>query len=153
MKFDQSGSFLSRVKKLYDPATLAVAPSDGQESELIDLADTGIDDEIADPYEELIEAGDESQDAVAQAAEAVAEPAAIPVARPTDFAPTSSDFEERRAALPAIGEVRELFAQLQVHRGEGGKIVIEAPPEAASTLGALFQGMAALLQEAARNGR
>ena len=36
-----------------------------------------------------------------------------------------------------MGEVRDLFSQLQVRRGNSGNIVIEAPPEAASTLSAL----------------
>jgi hypothetical protein len=54
------------------------------------------------------------------------------------------------AALPALAEVREFFAQLQVRREASGKVVIEAPAEAASTLGALFEGMAALLQSVAR---
>ena len=53
------------------------------------------------------------------------------------------------AALPSAGEVREFFSQLQVRRAAGGNVVIEAPPEAASTLGALFEGMAALLQAVA----
>jgi hypothetical protein len=54
------------------------------------------------------------------------------------------------AALPGMGEVRQLFSQLQVRREPGGKVVIEAPADAASTLSALFEGMAALLQSAAQ---
>ena len=50
------------------------------------------------------------------------------------------------AALPSAGEVRQFFGQLQVRRADNGRVVIEAPAEAASTLGALFEGMAALLQ-------
>jgi hypothetical protein len=57
------------------------------------------------------------------------------------------------AALPAAGEVREFFSQLQVRRAPSGNVLIEAPPEAASTLGALFEGMAALLQSVAGNKR
>ena len=57
------------------------------------------------------------------------------------------------AALPAAGEVREFFSQLQVRRAPSGNVVIEAPAEAASTLGALFEGMAALLQSVAGNQR
>ena len=53
------------------------------------------------------------------------------------------------AALPAAGDVREFFSQLQVSRAPSGNVIIEAPPEAASTLGALFEGMAALLQSVA----
>ena len=73
VKFDQSGSFLSRVRKLYDPATLAAAAAVGgsEEIELTDLADVGLDDEVADPFEELIEAGDESQDQVEPSAELI----------------------------------------------------------------------------------
>jgi len=52
--------------------------------------------------------------------------------------------------MPAAGDVREFFSQLQVRRERTGNIIIEAPPEAASTLGALFEGMAALLQAVAR---
>ena len=54
------------------------------------------------------------------------------------------------AAMPSSGEVREFFSQLQVRREVSGKVVIEAPAEAASTLGALFEGMAALLQSVAK---
>jgi hypothetical protein len=156
IKFDQAGSFLARVKKLYDPATLAAASAVGgsEEIELADLADAGIDDEISDPYEELIEAGDESQDevgvGVGVAAVAPAEAAPVAALPPPEPGPESVKADERRAALPDMAEVRGLFAQLQVRKGDGGKVVIEAPPEAASTLGALFEGMAALLQAAAQ---
>jgi superfamily II DNA or RNA helicase len=157
VKFDQAGSFLSRVQKLYDPATLAAATAVGgtEEIELTDLADVGLDDEVADPFEELIEAGDESRDVVGApteisdeltpaAATATAEPAAlIPPETALPAAPA-------KAALPGMGEVRELFAQLQVRREPTGKFVIEAPPQAASTLSALFEGMAALLQAASQ---
>ena len=79
VKFDQAGSFLARVRKLYDPATLAAATLTGggesEEIEMIELADAGLDDEVADPFEEVIEAGDESQDQVEPGPEALAEPA------------------------------------------------------------------------------
>ena len=159
VKFDQAGSFLSRVQKLYDPATLAAATAVGgtEEIELTDLAvDVGLDDEVADPFEELIEAGDESHDPVepecvetAEAAvlatESTAEPATIPL--PSDEPSTAV---AAVAALPPMGDVRQLFSQLHVRRESSGKIVIEAPAEAASTLSALFEGMAALLQAAAQ---
>jgi len=51
-----------------------------------------------------------------------------------------------------MGEVRQLFSQLEVRREQNGRVVIEAPAEAASTLSALFEGMAALLQAASRPG-
>ena len=51
---------------------------------------------------------------------------------------------------PSPASVRQLFSQLQVRREASGKVVIEAPAEAAGELGALFEGMAALLQSIAR---
>ena len=67
------------------------------------------------------------------------------LAGPADLLPP----EPKQAALPRMEEVRGLFAQLQVRRQADGDVIIEAPPQAASTLSALFEGMAALLQQAA----
>jgi len=125
-----------------------------EEIEQTELADVGLDDEVADPFEELIEAGDEAQDQVEPAAEAPVEPAPVLATAPDqpETAPPAAETvltERKQAAMPAAGEVRHLFSQLQVRRGQSGNIVIEAPPEAASTLSALFEGMAALLQAAA----
>ena len=160
VQFEQSGSFLSRVQKLYEPATLAAATAVGGDRatiELADLADAGLDDEVADPFEELIEAGDESQDQVAAAAAAgtaeagpVAPSRGSPDPRPPPPIGRARSRAAGRAALPAGGDVRQLFSQLQVRREADGRVVIEAPAEAASTLGALFEGMAALLQSASQ---
>jgi hypothetical protein len=160
IKFDQAGSFLSRVQKLYDPATLAAATEVGgtEEIELTDLADVGLDDEVTDPFDELIEAGDESHDAVVipePAPEPIPFAASYPEERPEHPRPStapSQDLpaEQRVAALPSMGEVRQLFSSLQVRREASGNVVIEAPAEAASTLSALFEGMAALLQAASQ---
>ncbi|MEK7446974.1 MAG: hypothetical protein AABZ70_19165, partial [candidate division NC10 bacterium] len=51
--------------------------------------------------------------------------------------------------LPSAAEVQRLFAGLTVQRAAHGGLVIEAPPETASTLAALFSGLAQLLQAAA----
>jgi hypothetical protein len=159
VKFDQSGSFLSRVRKLYDPATLAAAAAVGgsEEIEQTDLADVGLDDEVADPFEELIEAGDEAQDQVEPSADSCAESPPVPAIAPADSgaAPSLTEpppDESEPRALPSMGEVRQLFSQLEVRREQNGRVVIEAPAEAASTLSALFEGMAALLQAASRPG-
>lgn len=50
--------------------------------------------------------------------------------------------------LPAAADVRDLFSNLNVQRTEQGGLRIEAPPEAAASLAALFEGMAALLTRA-----
>src|SRR5439155_2985721 len=52
-------------------------------------------------------------------------------------------------ALPPAAEIQRLVSRLTVHRTASGGLIIEAPPETASTLAALFSGMAQLLQAAA----
>jgi hypothetical protein len=157
IKFEQSGSFLSRVQKLYDPEMLAAAAGGGGGDliEPADAAELGLDDTVTDPFEELIDAADESHDQVQEPVEA--EPASIPIAtalEPVEPTTTPAPLEtapaRSLAALPSTAEVRQLFSQLQVRREPSGNVVIEAPPEAASTLGALFESMAVLLHAAAR---
>ena len=136
VQFDNAGSFLSRVQKPYEDALPAAADGDADadaesepESEPVDLADSTVDDDedaVADPFDELVEAADESRDPAAE------------VDRPATAEP------------PSDGAVRQLFAQLSVHRAPDGHLVIEAPAEAADTLGSLFEGMAALLRASAR---
>jgi len=154
--FGQSSNFLAKVQKLYEEAAVeAVASTGNQADEDAELTDASLDDDVIDPFEELIDAADESRD----------QQLALPSANgggPAEAAPRSLPFESgaspafkeadtptaaaAMAALPSAGEVRQFFGQLQVRRADNGRVVIEAPAEAASTLGALFEGMAALLQ-------
>jgi superfamily II DNA or RNA helicase len=162
VNFDQASNFLAKVQKLYEPAAIeAVAATGNIADEDADLADAALDDQLADPFDELIESGDESQDQpAAPVAAAVEGPAGSNVAAPAPTVPFAPDgdapVEERSetssavAALPSVREVKDLFSQLQVRRAAKGGVVIEAPAEAASTLGALFEGMAALLQSVAQ---
>jgi superfamily II DNA/RNA helicase len=156
VQFEESASFLAKVQKLYEPAALEAVASTGLVADHEpDTSDDGIDDETADPLDELLDAADESQDhATPTNGDLAATAPNVPIG---PAAAQSSVHEGTRAsavaALPAAGEVREFFSQLQVRRAPSGNIVIEAPPEAASTLGALFEGMAALLQSVAGNSR
>ena len=151
VRFDQSGSFLSKVEKLVGPDEAPPPGGSGPtEADLLGPVDLGevaagdtdtdsdidIDqDEAADPFEPILEAADESED----------EPTApIPSPEP-DPEPEPIGASPPRPAAPSVGEVRRLFSQLEVRRQDDGKVVIEAPEEAASALGALFEGMAALL--------
>jgi hypothetical protein len=153
VQFDQAASFMSRIEKLHDPALLATAAVDSgtDELELPDLGDSDLDDEISDPFEPLVDAGDESEDATsAVAAESVHETtvAAGPRSSPQPTGSVEEDDTPSPAPPPsaAIGDIRQLFSQLQIRRSGDGKVLIEAPEEAASTLSALFEGMATLLQ-------
>ncbi len=51
--------------------------------------------------------------------------------------------------VPSNGEIQRLVSGLRVQHTAGGGLVIEAPPETASTLAALFAGMAQLLRASA----
>ena len=154
--FGQSSGFLAKIQKLYEPATIeAVASTGNVADEDADLADTHLDDEVADPFDQLIEAADESRDQAAPPlanGDAASVPGSFEQPRPSPSLEEPSGVTMAAAAMPSSGEVREFFSQLRVRREVGGNVVIEAPAEAASTLGALFEGMAALLQAAAKPG-
>ncbi|OJW09062.1 MAG: hypothetical protein BGO49_07815 [Planctomycetales bacterium 71-10] len=131
--FDQAGSFLSRAQKMYE----GEAPAPGGFSadvEPFDPSDLEVDDEVADdvpdPVDELVDGGD--RDAPADA------PALPSPAAAVRTGPAIDD-----------GEVRRLFTSLSIRRSDSGGVVIEAPPETAETLGALFEGMAAMLRASA----
>lgn len=51
--------------------------------------------------------------------------------------------------IPSAVEIQRLVSGLTIQRTAGGGLVVEAPPETASTLAALFSGMAQLFQAAA----
>src|SRR5262249_21512117 len=92
----------------------------------IQSEDVGVlDDERAErEIEAVVAAADESRDVV-------------------DTASASAQ------ATPAAAEVQRLMSGLTVQRTAARGLVIEAPPETASTLAALFSGLAQLLQVAA----
>jgi superfamily II DNA or RNA helicase len=146
VQFDQSSSFLSKVEKLYETMTPS-APSANGDADEIDLSDVNLDDEVTDELEPLLEAADETQDALA-ASNGVETSEAIPAA-PRGEAATRSTAASEPLALPGSNEVRQLFSQLKISRASTGNVVIEAPPEAATALSALFEGMAALLRDSA----
>jgi hypothetical protein len=81
------------------------------------------DDAMEREIEAVVTAGDESRDA----------PGAI-----------ASGAEP----MPSAGDIQRLVSGLIARRTNGSGLVIEAPPETASTLAALFSGMAQLLQAA-----
>jgi hypothetical protein len=154
--FGQASNFLAKVQKLYEPAALESVAATGDVAEAdADVSDAELDDSVVDPLDQLIETGDESDDAVILAsANGDSVPAAMPpeTLAPKDIA-AEADGAPAAAAMPSSGEVREFFSQLKISRRPSGGVVIEAPAEAASTLGALFEGMAALLQNVARPER
>jgi hypothetical protein len=57
----------------------------------------------------------------------------------------------QRSPLPSAAEVERLFGELHVEPRPDGSLRLEASPRAARTLGALFSGMAALLERASES--
>ncbi len=156
VQFDQSSNFLAKVQKFYEPESIEPVASTGSVvEEDPDSSDVGLDDSVADPFDDLLEAADESHDqpaasngeAPSAASTSPFEAAVVTVPEYTDS--TSSAI----AAMPSAGQVRQFFSQLKVARAPSGNVVIEATEESASTLGALFEGMAALLRAVGGNER
>jgi hypothetical protein len=123
VRFERSHSFLSRIERLVDAPAIATAED---EDEADDLA-VAEGSRVAEP-----EGGGAEGPVAAEAA---------PVT------PVASSLEELRDPTP--GEVAGLLGKLEVRRTDGGGLAIEAPPEAAASLAALFAGMARLLSGAA----
>ena len=127
IRFDRSSSLLQVLERLVAPAPAAPrAPAEPEPSP--DAAEPG---GLPVEVEELVAA------AVPAQPEVVA-PAAEPVSLPP-----------LPAGVPATLPVARLFDALRVDRGADGSLRIEAPPEAAAALAALFDGMARLLSTAA----
>jgi superfamily II DNA/RNA helicase len=154
VQFDQSSNFLSKVQKFYEPeATEPTTSTANVADEDLDSSDAGLDDTLADPFDDLIEAADESHDqAAAGNGEAVSASSTVPFeAAAATVSGHADSTASAIAAMPSAGQVRQFFSQLKVSRAPGGNVVIEATEESASTLGALFEGMAALLQAVGGN--
>ena len=98
----------------------AISPAPARTEDVSVPEDDGAEREI----EAVVAAGDESRDAPGAAASG-AEP------------------------VPLAADMQRLVAGLTVQRTAAGGLVIEAPPETAATLAALFSGMAQLFQAAA----
>jgi superfamily II DNA or RNA helicase len=146
--FGQSSSFLAKVQKLYDASAIEASTTTGNVAdEDAEIGDGLLDDEVCDPFEEMIEAGNESRDQpppIASDQDADDVPIAAAVSDAGALA-TNSTRDATPGALPTAGDVHRWFGQLEVRRTKTGGVVIEAPAEAASTLGALFEGMARLM--------
>jgi hypothetical protein len=121
VRFETAASFLTRVERLVDlgPGPEAAATSDPAEPAEVD---TELPPPQAETALEDSALADQESDATS------------PRARQMDGAPATS-----------AGALSSLFEALRVERTSDGGVRIEAPPQAAESLVALFQGMAKLL--------
>jgi hypothetical protein len=126
IRFDHSGSFLSTIEKVVEPARVPDLP---ETEEGVGEADMAIDREV----DEVLAASDESQDE-------------------TRDTPGEREARRERAEgvapvkLPPAVDVEGLFSQLEIAPTAQGGVRIEAPPEAAAALAAVFEGLAGLLR-------
>lgn len=129
VQFEQSGSFLERVQKLCEPQTNGEAPAVEIETEgfggAIELDDS-VDATIDDADETAASAPPPSADAVNQ--------------------PARADGVADTASASDADRVESLLSSLQIRREPTGRVVIEAEPDAADALRALFEGMARILR-------
>jgi superfamily II DNA/RNA helicase len=132
LRFERSASFLARLERIVEAAR---APEPEAQPEEQASAERAID--------ALVAAADERGGALAAEPEGAAEGMVLTVsagqARPA----------AERGAPPPASDVRGWLSQLTIRRREDGGLAIEAPPEAADGLAALFEGMGRLLRDAA----
>jgi len=131
VRFERSASFLGQLERILEPAR---APEPSEQT----------------PEEEGAEERDIER--LVAAADDVGAPAP-----PPEELPASRDEEGVRRLVPPVEEavpaaevsdVHRLLSDVTIRRREGGGLAIDAPPQAAEGLAALFEGMARLLREA-----
>jgi len=130
IRFDKSGSFLSRVERIIDAPQVPAGPPDDTDE------DEGAGDREID---EILEAADESLDAPEH------RDSETPAGAPGDARAATRTGE---TLTPTAAHIQGLFAELDIRRTPNGGMRIEASPEAAAGLASLFEGMAQLLKQA-----
>jgi SNF2 family DNA or RNA helicase len=115
VRFERSGSFLSRIERVLEAVVVPAAPV--------------VDEEAADP---AVEASADAQlnDTLTPAA-----PVALAVEPKTELAGDTA----------IASKLHELFSRVEVKPAGPGRVSIEAPAETAALLAALFQGAAKML--------
>jgi superfamily II DNA or RNA helicase len=123
VKFERSSSLLHVLERLVVPSAASTPPTEEPESSL----DAPANESTTSEVEQMVDS---------------AEPPRPDAAEPSAEFPLVPSLP---AAGPAPLPVARLFDALRVERGANGSLRIEAPPEAASALASLFDGMARLL--------
>jgi len=128
LEFTGSGGFLDRMERLVEPAEI---PDLGEPEEAIDQVVTPVRSQ--EPIEEMPVTAAVQPSAPSEPIE----PVAPSIAAEPQLPPAATQVQGN--------QVQQLFAAIQVERTPEGGLKIEAPPEAAGALAAMFQGMADLL--------
>ena len=132
VRFERSSSFLARLERIVEPAR---APPSS--------ADEGSPEEQASAEREIDELLEDAEEGAVQPA-----PQAEPATNPAGATGVTRPPEDGRGLPGPARDLQGWLSQLRIHRRDDGGLSIEAPPEAADGLAALFEGMGRLLQEA-----
>ncbi|MHC4415261.1 MAG: DEAD/DEAH box helicase [Planctomycetota bacterium] len=127
IRFEQSSSFMSTVSRILE----RIEPPDTR------TADEGVteDEEAVErQLEETLDTSDEIDAAPAEAA---------PLVEVKPLGPAAAEW-------PTALSLPDLFSKLNIRSTDEGGVSIDAPPEAAASLAAVFDGLASLLRTAAR---
>ena len=138
IRFDSVASFLTRVESLVDPGVVpdAAHPLTNGEAVIVDTDDGEDADEpamIAAPTEHVVDN--------------------LPMTAPSpllEVATTVVDSHVNAGSTGSASPIVALFDTVRVERTIEGGVRIEAPPEAAGSLIALFEGLAKLLSAVAQ---
>ncbi|MBI5482310.1 MAG: DEAD/DEAH box helicase [Deltaproteobacteria bacterium] len=147
VRFDRSASFLARLERLVTPVVPPELPADAVlEQETPEIAAAAEQETDA-----AIAAAEEGEDVMMAEAGLAAAAAAPPRAQADGAAAveTTAAPVPTTDAVPADA-VRRLFGQLQVRTRDDGGVTIDAPPDSALALAAIFEGMAGMLRAGAR---
>jgi len=145
VEFDRSASFLDQIKEVVD---------DEEDQSVLASATTGDALEELDVLEEL-DALEELDGEAIQAPQAIGEPADVDAALATSRAAEDSgqhaadQTSQTSPSLVTGAQVQQLLSRMEVSRRPDGGVTIDAPPEAAEALAAIFAGMAGLIAQAA----
>lgn len=133
LEFTGSGKFLDRMERLVAPVQ---APDLAEPEEAID--------QVVIPAR--------GEEPVVEAPAAALAPPAVPPEPSRPVTPPTAAEPQIPPTSPQVqgAQVQQLFAAIQVERTAQGGLKIEAPPEAAGALAAMFQGMAELLAGATK---
>jgi len=129
VRFERSASFLGQLERILEPARAPEASEETPEEEGAEERE----------IERLTAAADET---------AAPAPEELPASRGEEGARRLVPPEAEAAPPADPSGIRRLLSDVTIRRREDGGLAIDAPPQAAQGLAALFEAMARLLREA-----
>jgi superfamily II DNA or RNA helicase len=143
VRFDRSGSFLANLEKLVGEDTPARAAGEREGAE-------EAEEETAEALEAWLDEGDGDAEG-GEGGNGEEERGAVRGAEGPSGSAAEADRGPRQGAqVVAASDVAALFTKLAVERTDAGGLRIEAPPDAAEALAALFAGFADALRRSTR---